>query len=829
MLAAEAPIPVDKIRMVKPTTRMRRAIALVILVGLTLSAVPARAAEDWKDLYLDAKDKDLLKKQYEAAIGRLQRAIAIKPASSLGERSYSLEFFNYFPNYQLGRAYMGLGRRLDAIASFKAEERQGLIQKISADHQELRKLLKEAEDRENREAVQTLRREFDKIMAEATELESRDRIDDAIAKAGEARARAANLDNAAQARVTAMIEGLRQKQRAKEAEARAQRERELLQRDLADARRLLLAGQNRDALVKFEAILASDPSNAEARDGRRDAQERILATTTKANRLKDFELGRRLLEAGDLDRALPLLTEAAADPTLTEASALLKRAQNLSAQRLRRIETDRRIGEIRREVLALLEKANYTEASIRLNRILGLLPGDPVATQQLAEIDERNARATRDLLLGDRDYPDLTFVAPKQALSETFEDTITVSGVATDDRGLAEIRFRSGNTIVKTESLAAGEELRTHSFDESVPLTRGLNRVVVSVKDRRGREFETVFEVDRKPTLVEHPYFYPLVGLCAVSLVGTGAGFYAARRRRALRNRFNPYIAGAPVLSNAMFFGRKKLLGRVLNMIHANSLMITGDRRIGKTSFMHHLKVALSQDEGTEFKFFPVSVDLQGVPENTFFHTMMSEIVDALALGPDTLAELRFRSDNDDYDDRDFSRDLQRVITDLKTRTTKKVKLALLIDEVDELNEYSERVNQRLRSVFMKTFSENLVAVMSGVGIRRSWKSEGSPWYNFFDEFELSGLSRDEAEELIRTPVQGVFRFEDEAVEKILNASDLKPYIIQKFCIHSVNRMIEDGRSTISVRDVTAVETRVLSDESMNPRFDSLSDESPTS
>jgi hypothetical protein len=74
----------------------------------------------------------------------------------------------------------------------------------------------------------------------------------------------------------------------------------------------------------------------------------------------------------------------------------------------------------------------------------------------------------------------------------------------------------------------------------------------------------------------------------------------------------------------------------------------------------------------------------------------------------------------------------------LKTRTDRKVKLALLIDEVDVLNEYSERINQRLRSIFMKTFSEHLVAIMSGVGIRRIWNSEGSPWYNFFDEIELT-------------------------------------------------------------------------------------------
>ncbi len=806
---------------------MRRATAIFIFLGLSLLSAPAMAVDEWKEFYLDARDTSIRNRRFEEAVKRLNQALVLRPSSSLGERSYSLEFFNYLPNYQLGRAYLGLGRRLDAIASFRAEERQGLIQKVAADYEDLKKLVKEAEDRENQETVRSLRREFEQLMAEAAGFESRDRIDEAIAKASEARARAANLDAAARSLVTSLLEGLRQKQTAKETEARLQKERELLLRDLAEARRLLNAGQHTDALVKFDAILKTDPANAEARDGRREAQDRILATTTRDKRLKDLAEGRQLYEAGAIDAAIPLLTEAATDPSLTEAQALLKRAQDLSAQRKRQQDSERRIAEIRREVLRLLEKSNYSEAGTRLNLILGLVPGDPTATKQLADIDERNAQKTLDALLGDRELPALTFVAPKRPLTETTEDTITVSGVATDDRGLAQITFRSGSTVVKTENLTQEGEGRTHTFDESVPLTRGLNRVVVSVKDRKGRGFEVVLEVDRKPTFVENPYFYPLVALCAVSLVGTGAGVYAARRRRALRNRFNPYIAGAPVLSNAMFFGRKKLLGRVLNMIHANSLMITGDRRIGKTSFMHHLKMALADDEGTEFKFFPVSVDLQGVPENTFFHTMMSEIVDAFALGPETLAELRFRSESDDYDDRDFSRDLQRVITDLKGRTSKKVKLALLIDEVDELNEYSERVNQRLRSVFMKTFSENLVAVMSGVGIRRSWKSEGSPWYNFFDEFELSGLSRDEAEELIRTPVHGVFRFEDEAVEKILNASDLKPYIIQKFCIHAVNHMIEEGRSTIAVRDVVAVEALVLSDESVSGRRSAESSEQP--
>jgi hypothetical protein len=187
----------------------------------------------------------------------------------------------------------------------------------------------------------------------------------------------------------------------------------------------------------------------------------------------------------------------------------------------------------------------------------------------------------------------------------------------------------------------------------------------------------------------------------------------------------------------------------------------------------------------------------------------MTDVVEGLALAPATLASVRFRPEGEDYDGRDFSHDLQRVIEELKGRTERKVKLALLIDEVDVLNEYSERVNQRLRSIFMKTFSEHLVAVMSGVGIKRTWNSEVSPWYNFFDEVELTPFTREEAEELIRTPVEGIFRFKPEAVEAILAASQLRPYLIQKFCIHAVNRMLEEGRTSITRGDVESVRDAV--------------------
>jgi hypothetical protein len=191
----------------------------------------------------------------------------------------------------------------------------------------------------------------------------------------------------------------------------------------------------------------------------------------------------------------------------------------------------------------------------------------------------------------------------------------------------------------------------------------------------------------------------------------------------------------------------------------------------------------------------------------------MAETVDSLKLRPATHAEMRFRPEATGYDARDFSHDLQRVIAELRTRTPRRVKLALLIDEVDVLNSYSESVNQRLRGVFMKSFSENLVAVMSGVGIRRRWKSEVSPWYNFFDEVELAPFSRDEAEALVREPVAGIFRWRADAVERVLELSQLRPYLVQKLCVHALNRMLEHGRSSIRLEDVDAARDIALIEE----------------
>jgi histone H3/H4 len=179
----------------------------------------------------------------------------------------------------------------------------------------------------------------------------------------------------------------------------------------------------------------------------------------------------------------------------------------------------------------------------------------------------------------------------------------------------------------------------------------------------------------------------------------------------------------------------------------------------------------------------------------------MSEMVGGLNLTPGSLS-LRFTPERTCYDHDDFRLDLQRILEDVRRRNEKEdVRLTMLADEVDVLNEYSESLNGHLHDI-LSSFSENLVAVMSGVAIKRSWQSDVSPWNGFFDEIELARFTREEAEALVRSPVSRVYRYHEAAVERIIELSGLRPYLIQKLCLHAVSRMLEDGRSTIQTGDV---------------------------
>jgi hypothetical protein len=267
------------------------------------------------------------------------------------------------------------------------------------------------------------------------------------------------------------------------------------------------------------------------------------------------------------------------------------------------------------------------------------------------------------------------------------------------------------------------------------------------------------------------------------------------RRRRAVRRRFNPYIAGTPVFDRQLFFGRQQLALRTLRMLGSHSVELTGERRIGKTSFLYHLQSVLAAENGGERRFFPVFVDLEGVTAPRLFHTLMEETVDALTLSARTLAELRFRPAHKGYQADAFSHDLRRVVEELRGRTRERVRLVLLIDEVDALRDDPGRTSHHWLGPLLENGPRELRVVLAGVGRGR---------HAALDELELEPFTPEEAEALVKRPVADVFRYEPPAVERILQLSDLRPYRIQRLCLQAVNHMLDEGRTIVRAADVEA-------------------------
>ena len=181
----------------------------------------------------------------------------------------------------------------------------------------------------------------------------------------------------------------------------------------------------------------------------------------------------------------------------------------------------------------------------------------------------------------------------------------------------------------------------------------------------------------------------------------------------------NPYIAGLPVTTPDMFFGRVQILRGIISGLHNNSVVVTGPRRIGKTSLLFQLKNLLTALNDPDYLFIPIFVDVQGTPEATFFHAVMEHIVNVMPeyLPVKAIPNLDFALMNANYTDSAFGRDLSRLMKALQQSQPKKdIKLTLLMDEMDVMNSYDQRVQSQLRSIFIR-FTKNLRAVVAGVNL----------------------------------------------------------------------------------------------------------------
>ncbi len=270
----------------------------------------------------------------------------------------------------------------------------------------------------------------------------------------------------------------------------------------------------------------------------------------------------------------------------------------------------------------------------------------------------------------------------------------------------------------------------------------------------------------------------------------------ARKKKEAIRRAFNPYIVGGPIKQPKEFYGREEVLSNLINGLHHNHYFVKGARRIGKTSLLYQLKYRLEELNDSEYTFFPVLYDLQGVDSKEFFTQFMRRIIQNL----DLIDQIKLPEIGRFYDHYHFEDDLEIALKVLESRSSgNAIRMIVMMDEIQKMDDFESIIPEQLRRILLN--EERVKMVMAGVEFFKQQGMKTSP-FNIHTDILVAKFEEEEARKLILEPVQGVYFFQEEAINKIIGLSDLEPMKVQNLCRDAIQRMLKRQDSMVKIDDI---------------------------
>jgi len=291
----------------------------------------------------------------------------------------------------------------------------------------------------------------------------------------------------------------------------------------------------------------------------------------------------------------------------------------------------------------------------------------------------------------------------------------------------------------------------------------------------------------------------------------------------------NPYVYGDPIKEETAFYGRQKLLERIVQAVSKptkQDILIVGERRTGKTSLIYQLQKRLDKP------FIPVYVVLNTSEPNTegVLKLILRKIVQSLTEREILENEwLQHR-----YPYQDFIDNLAEVIAAAK-RKLADIRIILLLDEADfllrirpglpmvrELAPFIEQdapVDERPQNILRAALQSSeigadLRAVVAGTTDLSTYVSQrSSPFFNHFRFEPLKPFTVQETRELITKPASALgYEYTQAAVDRISNLSGGQPYYCQALCYEAFESASQDKRTLINETDAAAAEKKITDD-----------------
>ncbi|MBP0018899.1 MAG: ATP-binding protein [Cyanobacteria bacterium SBLK] len=276
----------------------------------------------------------------------------------------------------------------------------------------------------------------------------------------------------------------------------------------------------------------------------------------------------------------------------------------------------------------------------------------------------------------------------------------------------------------------------------------------------------------------------------------------------------NPYTVGPPVMGDR-FYGREKLLYRVVRSLQTtNVILLQGQRRIGKTSFLRQLASVLS-DEQSEVpnlpQRIPVLFDIQRYIQDTL-PQFQGHLADAIVRSIESLPVRSLEIPT--------LKDLEANSTFFQERWLPQVRehlgdpeLVILVDEFDNFDEQISPHTQQSLIPFLGQLvsGESWVKWVFTLG-RLSGKIslEYDPIVSSGEEFRLTFLSVEATKELIVRSAENLLTYNPESIEYIYKLTNGQPHLVQAVCSKIFEHLLEEEQQIVTIQSVEAVIPQTL-------------------
>lgn len=305
-----------------------------------------------------------------------------------------------------------------------------------------------------------------------------------------------------------------------------------------------------------------------------------------------------------------------------------------------------------------------------------------------------------------------------------------------------------------------------------------------------------------------------------IVLASRSAGERVRRTRVIEWNKYrNPYSAGNPVKSEKMFFGRDEIFERAYAHLHAarnpsHPIVIYGQRRMGKTSVLHHMQRRLNALAGQE-RYATVLLDLQGFrlrSNDNFWKDMLGYMHLKLKRNyqlpkPDLPL---FEGEYKLYFMNSFLPMVQSAIGERR--------LVLMFDESLRLSEVvaekrlSKSIFDDLRQLMHNDFISFIYSLAAPVS---TLQPEFKEMLKDALTLHVTYFPEKVARALVTEPVAEFYQLSDTAIGHLLSLTGSQPYFTQAFCESFFFQWKRQPFKQATSADILAVRDKAI-DSTMN-------------